>query len=414
MAGRGSGDGRGAVLSRRLFVRRAVRTTAGVWLAPLAACGGGADDGGTAERDASAGDAEVPRDAATADAGNVQDDAGAQQRDAGGAARDAGEAGDGGWLNDDACEPFLTPLSTFFVQDGGEGTIQDWREPELDPGAHRVVIDGEVTTPLSLSLADLEAMTPQLTVLKTMECVVRLHGTALYGGVPLRPLLDAAGIDRDVTRRIRFHGHDGFRNNLRLEDVYPSGDASGERRFEPMLALRIDGRPLPRALGAPVRLLLPDRFGFKNIKWLARIEATQSDDPVGDYQELGLASDEGRIIPNTWYTGQYSHAAPAGAITLCGHAVSGFAGIDAVEVSVDDGEYRAARILPLDQLRAAEPRLQQALQVAEGWDYPFVGVKAPWELELEVSPGQHALTLRVTDLAGEVTDGFRAVLTFEA
>jgi sulfite oxidase len=316
--------------------------------------------------------------------------------------------------NSGSCEPFLTPLSTFFAQHGGQGTVPDWQQPDLDADTHRLAVDGEVATPLSLSLSELEAMTPQITVLKTMQCVSRLHGTALYGGVPLRTVLDAAGIVRDRTRRFRFYGADGFGGDLRVEDVYPSTGPDAEQRFEPMLALHIDGQRLPRGLGRPVRLLLADRFGFKNVKWLTRIEATRSDDPVGDYYMLGIASDEGVIVPNTWYRGEHRvQAGPAGAVTLCGHALSGFDGIASVEVALDDGEFRPARIVSLAELLGGEPRLHDALQVQEGWDYPFVGVKAPWELDLEVSAGEHVLTVRITDRSGAIGDGFRAVLTFD-
>jgi len=83
------------------------------------------------------------------------------------------------------------------------------------------VIDGEVGTALSLSLAELAAA-PQTSMLKTMQCVFGQRGTGIYRGVTVRTLLEQAGIDRDAAVRVRFHGADGFGNNLRIDDLFPS------------------------------------------------------------------------------------------------------------------------------------------------------------------------------------------------
>ena len=109
-------------------------------------------------------------------------------------------------------------------------------------------------------------MTPQLSVLKTMQGVIGLQATVLYRGVALRVVLDAAGIDRSTARRILFHGHDGFRNNLRLGDIYPQDNTKDDRgapRFGPMLALRIDGQPLPRELAPLCACCYPTVLGTR-------------------------------------------------------------------------------------------------------------------------------------------------------
>jgi len=403
---------RGAKLARRLLLRRALSASTLIWLPSWVACtdddapaGDGRHDGDGAA--GGPGDAAQPSDAGPdasrrLDAGN---DAGGEPT------RDAGT--DAGAVVYDSCEPFLTPLASFFVATGGNGTVQDWAEPDLDAARYRLVVDGEVATPLSLTLGELAAMSPQQSVLKTMECVFGLRSTGLYRGIPVRALLELAGIDRGATRRVRFHGADGFGNNLRLGDLYPASEPA-EPRFEPLVALQLNGQPLGRDHGFPARLTLPDRFGFKNTKWLARIEATPSDDPFGDYQDFGLASDEAVIPANTAYRGERSvHAGAAGAITLCGQAQSGVGGIDRVELSIDGGDYAPARIVPLARLLAAEPSLAQAEQVKRGWPYPFLGVATLWEHDLIASPGAHTVRVRVFDRGGGSAEGYEVTLDFD-
>jgi len=78
----------------------------------------------------------------------------------------------------------------------------------------------------------------------------------------------------------------------------------------PLVALSLNGAPLT-AITAPGAPRAADRLGFKNTKWLARIEATADDEPFGDYQALGSPADAAVIPLNTTYRGQ--HRVRAGA-----------------------------------------------------------------------------------------------------
>ena len=158
---------------------------------------------------------------------------------------------------------------------------------------------------------------------------------------------------------------------------------------------------------------VPGRAGFKSVKWLTRIEATTSDDPFGDYQAIGLATDASVIPPNGAYRGQHRIGAGAGGtVTLCGQSQSGSGAIASVELSIDGADYAAARIVPLARLLAADPRLRDAEQVELGLRWPFVGVTTPWEHDFVASPGEHEVRIRIADDSGAVGEA-RAVLVFD-
>jgi hypothetical protein len=94
-----------------------------------------------------------------------------------------------------------------------------------------------------------------------------------------------------------------------------------------------------------------------------------------------------------------------------------------VEVAIDDGPFEAARIVPLDEIIAANPEVRTALQVEEvgRFPYPYTGVWALWEFEWQATPGSHTLRVRATDASGntqppeDVTpeDGFNPVFAVE-
>ena len=315
------------------------------------------------------------------------------------ASQDAGAA---------ACPSFLTPTTEFFAQFGGSRTIDGWSMPDLGAD-HALTIDGLVATPLVLDLAALEAdEAAHVSVVKTMMCVLGFRSTATFTGIPLRVLLERAGVDRAAARRVRFFGHDGFENNLRIDDVY----APPEDAFEPLIAFRVHGERLPQRLGFPFRLLLADRYGYKNTKWLARIEVSPDDRETGQYQELGYP-DLGVIEPVPIAENlRVSETVPKGPLELCGFALSGRGGIERVELSLDGGAPMQAELDGLDAQLARHPELGTTLQLAEPERFGRMprGVWAGWRATLEVSVGRHELAIRVLDRAGNVGEATRITL----
>lgn len=299
--------------------------------------------------------------------------------------------------------PFLTPTADFFVQYGADGAVPGWSAPPaIDDASWSLQIDGAVASPLSLRYDDVLAA-PRVRVLKTIRCIIDsnevpgLIGTALWEGTPLRPFLDAAGIDRNAARRLRIHGADGFTNNLRIPDVYRSLQ---EGAFEPLLVTHMNGAPLTREHGAPVRLLVFDGYGFKNVKWISRIEATASDDVFGTYQEVYGYVDDGAIRPVSKITAPLFNAiVPAGAVQVTGIAVSGLGAVSRVELAVDDGPWEEATIIPLAQSIVESPEIRSALQ-AETAAFPFPGVWVTWTYRWNAVAGTHTLRVRTRDSEG--------------
>jgi len=300
------------------------------------------------------------------------------------------------------CSPFLTSTADFFRQFGGSRTVQGWVMPELDAQAS-ARIEGLVATPLDVRLSDLLADTDHhVTVLKTMMCILGFRSTALFTGVPLRGLLDRAGIDLARAKRVRFFGVDGFENNLHVDDIY----APLPGLFEPLLAFAINDEPLPQALGFPFRLLLNDRFGFKNTKWLARIEVTDADLDTGQYQAAGYP-DSGVIatVPAV-ESHRVAEQVAAGAVELCGFALSGRAGIARVEAAVDGAAFEPCALTGLAQARTAYPELERAEQLRDSARFTATpaGVWSQWSLRIELGVGRHTIAIRAFDAAGERGD----------
>jgi len=307
-----------------------------------------------------------------------------------------------------ACPPFLTPVEDFYRQYGGRTTVKDWALPDLD-ASHTLSISGLVGTELSLTLGDLEADDGHVTVVKTMICVLGYRSAAIWTGVPLRTLLDRAGIDRAHAVRVRFFGADGFENNLRMQDIY---DAPPDL-FDPLVAFQIYGQPLPRELGFPFRLLLGDRYGYKNTKWLARIEVTDSDEATGQYQAEGYP-DAGIIDPVAIVDNlRLTETVPAGPVELCGYALSGYAGIDRVEYAIDGSAFTAARLASAAELAAEFPDLGASLQLDDParYGYPWRGVWVAWRFTYDAKPGTHRVQLRVFDQSGQMAESTELHIT---
>ena len=309
--------------------------------------------------------------------------------------------------------PFLTPLShsnpdeAFFIQYGGEAAIENWPGvQQLSRSTWSMTIDGLVDSTLQISFADIQQESDQaIRILSTLRCIVDetfvpgLISTTIWTGIPLRIFLDRAGIDRILTKRIRFYGADGFTNNLKLDQIYGPID---QDLVEPLLVYEMNGAPLTAEHGNPVRLLVPGAFGYKSVKWLNRIEASGLDETFGSYQEqLGYVDDGEVSVINKVTNPLQSQTIPAGPFQLFGYALSGKAGIRNVQLSIDGGPFEAARILPLSEILSSNPGLRETVQLQDGgFTYPFRGVWALWESNWDATPGSHTIRVRATDNSG--------------
>lgn len=152
-----------------------------------------------------------------------------------------------------------------------EGGFADWR----------LVIDGLVERPLSLSLAELRAQ-PARTQITRHDCVEGWSAIGKWSGARLGPLLDRAGL-KDEARYIVFHCADTLDPNVSadLGRYYESIDLIDAYHPQSILAYEMNGEPLAVKHGAPARLRVERQLGYKHAKYVMRIEA------VADFAHLG-------------------------------------------------------------------------------------------------------------------------------
>jgi DMSO/TMAO reductase YedYZ molybdopterin-dependent catalytic subunit len=148
--------------------------------------------------------------------------------------------------------------------------------PTFDPATWRFRITGEVERPLELTWADLQAL-PRQETLCDIHCVTRWSRyDNLFAGVPVRALLERAGV-RNSARYALVQAEHGFTTNLPLEDL---------DRPENLLAFSHNGEALTPEHGGPVRLLVPHLYFWKSAKWVRGFELLEEDYP-GFWEQNG-------------------------------------------------------------------------------------------------------------------------------
>lgn len=166
--------------------------------------------------------------------------------------------------------------------------------PQYSPTTWRLNVTGMVANPLSLTLTDILAL-PQVTETETFHCVTgwSVPGV-IWQGVRIADLLAKAQPDPKATW-ITFHSFDGvYTDSLSLEQAQAAGV---------ILAHQADGQPLAVAQGAPLRLLVPDMFGYKSVKWLASLELT-SKETMGFWEQRGYGPNAYLNTVDGWPAGQ--------------------------------------------------------------------------------------------------------------
>ena len=145
---------------------------------------------------------------------------------------------------------------------------------------YKLVIDGLVEHPLQLSLADL-ATQPSRTQITRHDCVEGWSSIARWKGARLGPLLDRAGLKREA-RYLVFHCFDSLEQTLDgTGQYYESIDLVDAYHPQTILAYQMNDAILPVGHGAPLRLRVERQLGYKQAKYISRIEA------VSDFKSFG-------------------------------------------------------------------------------------------------------------------------------
>jgi DMSO/TMAO reductase YedYZ molybdopterin-dependent catalytic subunit len=293
--------------------------------------------------------------------------------------------------------PF-TPADQFF-------TTQHYGHPVIDPAAYRLKVTGLVDKPASLSLDDLRKL-GSVELVAGFECsgnrrpVQGLIGNGRWTGVPLKTVLDRAGLKPSV-REVVFFGADKgpedveFRTQkFQVEQQYGRSLARDKAlSAEPFLAYALNGQPLTRHQGSPLRLIVPGWYGAPNVKWLAQIHA-QEDQYLGKFQARWYRTLKGEMIDGEmkWVETAITHLQLKSFIArvsklgtthhVLGIVLNDGTPLKSVEVKIDDGPWQPARMDP-------------ATTAKYGWKlftYTWNGA----------TPGEHTLVSRVTDATGRV------------
>jgi DMSO/TMAO reductase YedYZ molybdopterin-dependent catalytic subunit len=149
--------------------------------------------------------------------------------------------------------------------------------PLFDPKTWRLEISGIVRRPVSVSYQQLLAL-PRVHQVSTFHCVTGWTVKDVrWSGVRLRHLLDLAE-PLPTAKAIRFvSAEHPYNDSLTLEQALLP---------DVMLGLELDGQPLSRPHGAPARIVIPEMYGYKGVKWLNGIELLSSQ-PTGYWEGLG-------------------------------------------------------------------------------------------------------------------------------
>jgi DMSO/TMAO reductase YedYZ molybdopterin-dependent catalytic subunit len=297
----------------------------------------------------------------------------------------------------------VTPTEKFFY-------IQHYNRPEIDAVTYKLKLTGLVTRPVELSLADLQGMR-SVELVNGYECsgnsprsVQGLSSNGRFTGVRLRDVLRRAGVN-DATREVVFFGADKgnedvvFRQQtLKVQQQFArSITLENAMKPDPILAWALNGTPLDREHGAPLRVIMPGWYGVANVKWLSEIHL-QEDRFLGNFQARwyrtvravggsGELTDADTQFVETEVTRMNVKSVIArvrksgSAHQILGFVLNDGTPLRSVEVKVDDGPWQKAALDPANT------------------QYSWKLFSYKWE---GATPGEHTIVSRATDAKGIV------------
>lgn len=324
---------------------------------------------------------------------------------------------------------FMTPAEdgSWYWQ-SGKGIAKD-DAPDIAPQDWVLKIRNNASRVGGIRFDDLkqfEADGESLSYWKTMRCVYGAYvgpasttfvANGIFTGIPLHRVLEQAGVDPEPNSKLRVFGSDGFSSNIPIERAFDTGPSP----LAPLLAYELNGEPISRLRGGPVRLVIPETWGYKNVKWIDAVEATSSNAIFGTYETERFdpatnpsvtpevqqrIDDPGRLsLASVVSNPSAVSATIAGPdITIAGASFAGAQRIAGVDLALDDGDFEPAELAGyqemIDRLSPAQQELAaQCAQQSEDW--PFVGVWRTWSKTFSnLSPGDYIVTIRARDDSG--------------
>lgn len=153
--------------------------------------------------------------------------------------------------------------------------------PNVAPDAYRLRVDGLVETPKTFTLADLKAM-PRAEQVSDFHCVTGWSvANVRWAGVRIGDLLERAGATSGVGALRFVSAEKPYEDSLTLKQALLP---------DVMLAYEMDGGPISRPHGAPVRLVMPEMYGYKSVKWVSHIELGRTAQ-AGFWEQHGYDAD---------------------------------------------------------------------------------------------------------------------------
>ncbi len=263
----------------------------------------------------------------------------------------------------DGLEPFVTPNADFYRIDTALVV------PQVSKDSWRLKIAGLVDNPMELTFDDLLAR-PQVERYITLSCVSNpiggdLIGNALWQGVLLRDILEEAGVQPEATQIVS-RSIDGWTAGTPTEIVMDGRDA--------MLAIAMNGEPLPARNGYPVRMVVPGLYGYVSAtKWVTEIELTRWEDYDAYWVPRGW-SKRGPIKTMSRIDTDRRGATPT-EVVVGGVAWAIHRGVSRVQVRSDGGEWFEAEL----------------------GGVPSNDTWKQWMLTLDLEPGRHMIESRAFD-----------------
>jgi DMSO/TMAO reductase YedYZ molybdopterin-dependent catalytic subunit len=264
----------------------------------------------------------------------------------------------------------ITPTADFYTVSKNLSFL----DPVIDTRTWQLRVDGLVEQTLLLTFEDAARM-PSVTDFYTLQCISNevggeLIGNALWKGFRLADLLDQSGMKPGV-KKVVLHCSDDYQVSLRVDRaVHP--DTIG--------AYEMNGAPLSKEHGAPLRVVVPGLYGLMNAKWVRRIELV-------DYDHKGYWQGKGWSDVATYQTSsridvpRNTPGVVAGLVTVGGIAFAGDRGLSGVEVSLDRGK----TWLPAEM----KPPLSR-----NAWGL--------WRYTWNAEPGSYTVWARATDGLGQL------------